>query len=79
MAKSKRRQKNPPRKGSPAAKRGARKAARTRAHKKAVRRIVGSTMTKLTKLPSKKTRRKHSRFGSVRCDICAPLRCSKAP
>lgn len=24
-------------------------------------------------------RRKHSRSGQVRCDICAPLRCSKAP
>ncbi len=23
-------------------------------------------------------RRKHSRFSSVRCDICSPLRCSKA-
>lgn len=27
----------------------------------------------------RKPRRKHSRFGSVHCPICAPCRCSKAP
>jgi hypothetical protein len=29
--------------------------------------------------PRSKPRRKHSRDGSVRCPICAPLRCSRAP
>lgn len=31
----------------------------------------------LSKRP--RVRRKHSRDGQLRCDLCAPLRCSKAP
>ena len=33
----------------------------------------------LTRTRVKHLRRKHSRDGVLRCDICAPLRCSKAP
>lgn len=29
--------------------------------------------------PPTKLRRRHSRDGALRCEICAPLRCSKAP
>jgi len=38
------------------------------------------TMNRRCKLPRvSQPRRKHSRDGSVRCDLCSPLRCSKAP